>query len=146
MLRPILYGILMWLVTIYAVRRGGWEEKTASVVLVVNSYLTVLLISPVDKSYHSIEYAVLKIDLAYLIMMTFVAFISRKFWPMWIAAMAAMVVIAHLLPLMPRFSPFLYSRAEALWSYPMWIVLAIATRKHDRLQRTTAARRTRQAS
>lgn len=139
MLRPILYGILMWLVTIYAVRRGGWEEKIASVALVINSYLTVLLISPADTSYHSIEYAVLEIDLSYLLIAVFIAFISRKFWPMWIAAMAAMVVIAHLLPLMPQFSPLLYSRAEALWSYPMWIMLAIATRKHDRLQRTTRA-------
>lgn len=121
----------MWAVTIYAFRRGGWEEKLAASGAVANSYLTVLLLRPAEISYRGVEYAVLDIDLIFFSLLIFIAIRSRKFWPMWIAAITAMTVMAHLLPLMPGSSRLLYANATALWSYPMWIMLAVAVYHHS---------------
>jgi hypothetical protein len=126
----MIYGVVMWIVTVYAFRRGGWEEKLASAGLVVASYLTVLLRSD-SNPFHQLEGSVLALDMGHFLLMLVIVLLSRKFWPMWVAAMAAMSVIAHLLPYMPQSSPYLYFRAEALWSWPVWALIGVAVWRHS---------------
>ena len=135
MWRPIFYGILMWAVTIYAFRRGGWAEKLAASGLVVNSYLSALLVSPYETQYRHVEVSVALVDLGLLLLLTLIALRSRKFWPLWLTAFQGMALLAHFAPYV-HVSPWVYNRAAALWSWPMLIVLGFAVRGHHRRKST----------
>ncbi len=137
MWRSMVYGILMWAVTIYAFRRGGWEERLAAATSVVGSYLSYLL-TAVDEQYRHLELGVFFVDLVQALLMIFIMMISRKFWPIWLAAISGVQLMGHLLPYMPTVSPFIYYNSIALWSYPAWIIIAIGVRRHSlaRLRQT----------
>ena len=126
----MVYGILMWAVTIYAFRRGGWEERLAAVSTVVGSYVSPLLTAE-NEQYLHVEWGVFFVDFAQALLMIFIMTISRKFWPIWVAAIASVQLMGHLLPYMPAASPFIYYNSIALWSYPSWIVIAIGVRRHS---------------
>lgn len=128
----MLYGALMWGVTLYAFRRGGWTERTAAAGIIIATYLSTLLASPLGEAYRHIEVQVGMVDLALFIATLLIALKSRKYWPLWFAAMQGISLIGHLVPLVPGMPTSTYYNAIALWSYPMLILLAFAVRAHDR--------------
>lgn len=128
--RPMLYGLLMWTIAIYAFRRGGWEERLAALGSVVGSYLTPLLTS-VDQQYHHVELAVFFVDFAHAMLLVLIMMLSRKFWPIWVAAIEGVQLMGHLLPYMQIVSPIVYYNSIALWSYPAWIIIAVGVRRHS---------------
>jgi hypothetical protein len=130
--RPILYGILMWGVTIYAFRRGGWEERLCATACVASSYLTLVMLNPhYEIRYQDVEYGVVLVDLCYFLIIACIAMASRKFWPLWLGAITGVAIMGHLLPHVPGGTPFLYQNAISLWSYPGWIIIALAVREHS---------------
>jgi hypothetical protein len=131
MWRMMIYGVVMWVVTVYAFRRGGWAEKLAASGIVVNSYLTPLLVSPDGVKFRHMEGDVALLDLALLVLLGIIALQSRKFWPMWLAAFQGVTVLSHLAPYVHA-TPWVYNRAIALWSWVMWIVLGFAVYRHQR--------------
>lgn len=112
MWRPMIYGVLMWIVTVYAFRRGRWEERLCAAGGVVASYLTPLLVSPYERMYRQLEIEVMLIDLSYF----------------------------HLLVYMPQGIPFVYYNSTVFWSYPKWIILALVIRWHS-VERRKASQR-----
>lgn len=137
MWRSMVYGVLMWAITIYAFRHGGWEERLAALASVVGSYLTPLLTS-IDHQYRQIELGVFFVDFTLAMISISIMMLSRKFWPIWVAAIAGVQLIGHLLPYMQVVSPIIYYNSIALWSYPSWIILAFAVSRHGRLTTTSA--------
>jgi hypothetical protein len=138
MWRMMIYGILMWAVTIYAFRRGGWAEKLAATGIVVNSYLTVLLVSPAGSEFRQVEVSVAIIDLGLLFLLILISMRSRKFWPLWLTAFQGVSVLVHFAPYV-HVSPWVYWRASSLWAWPMLIVLGLAIRNHSRQNRRIRA-------
>ena len=136
----MIYGVLMWIVTVYAFRRGRWEERLCAAGGVVASYLTPLLVSPYERMYRQLEIEVMLIDLSYFLLLALIAMCSKKFWPMWLAAMTAQTVLAHLLVYMPQGIPFVYYNSTVFWSYPKWIILALVIRWHS-VERRKASQR-----
>lgn len=130
MWRIMIYGVLMWAVTIYAIRRGGGAEKLAAIGIVVNSYLTALLVSPVETQFQQVEVSIVFVDLALFLLFLLIALQSRKFWPLWLTALQGVTILGHLAPLV-HLSPWIYFRAVALWSWPMLILLGWAVRQHS---------------
>lgn len=130
LIRPIVYGLLMWAVTIYAFRRGDGEQRLAAVIVMANSYITPLLLSPLATRYRAVEVPVAELDAVMTALLFAIALKSRRFWPLWLTALSAMVVLSHFLPNLPGNLPFIYYNAAVLWSYPMWIVLAWAIRNN----------------
>lgn len=138
MWRTMIYGILMWAVTLYAFRRGGWAEKVAASGLVVGSYLAVLLLSSNDTMFQQVEVRIAFVDLGYLCLLVLIALRSRKFWPLWLTAFQGVTLLAHFAPYV-HVTPYVYQRASALWSWPMLIVLTFAVHKHHQRTRATSA-------
>ena len=126
----------MWAVTIYAFRCGGWAEKLAASGIVINSYLTVLLVSSNDTRFQQVEVRIVFVDLGYLCLLVLIALRSRKFWPLWLTAFQGVTLLAHFAPYV-GVSPYVYQKAAALWSWPLLIVLTFGIRMH-RLTRTPA--------
>ena len=131
--RQILYGALMWAVFVYAMRRGGWEERLAAAGIVVNAYLTaiVLYLAPAATRYRHVETSVVLVDLALLLLLLWISLRSTKFWPIWMTAMHALTVLSHFAPYVPHILPWGYWNAIAVWGYPMLIVLGFAVRRHS---------------
>ena len=132
--RPMLYGLLMWSVTIYAFRRGGWEERLTSCNMVICAYLSVLIDTPND-SFRNFEFSVATLDACSLLGQQLIAFRSEKFWPLWLAGMSGVTVLGHLAPLMPGIPPIMAYNAVALWGYPCWLLVGFAILRHDRRRR-----------
>ena len=132
MWRTMIYGSLMWVVTIYAFRRGGWAEKLAAAGFVINSYISPLVQSADGTRFRQIELTVALVDLALLFLLILISLRSTKFWPLWLTAFQGVTVLAHLAPYV-HVSPFVYWRAASIWSWVMWIVLGFGVYRHHRL-------------
>lgn len=135
-LRHILFGALMWAVFIYALRRGGWQERVAAGCTVVGTYLTVLAYSPLAVRYTHVETPVVFIDSAIFAVLLCISLRSQKFWPLWLTAMQALTVFAHLSPFVPHMLPWGYGRAAAVWSWMKLIVLVFVIREANRVERS----------
>lgn len=130
--RPIMYGILMWTVAVYAFRRGGRDERLATIGMILGSYLSVLVIGPHETFFQQVETEMATVDACLFLLLWCIGLWSIKFWPLWLAAIQGVTVLAHAAPLMPTISPFASSNAVSLWGYPMWVILAFAVRQHHR--------------
>ncbi|MCZ4341357.1 hypothetical protein O4H52_07075 [Sphingomonadaceae bacterium G21617-S1] len=124
-LRQILYGVLMWGVFIYALRRGEWAERLAAGSTVAAAYLTVVAYSPVAVRFQRVETLVLLIDAGLVILFLIISLRSHKFWPLWLTAIQMLTVFAHLSPFVPHMLPWGYWRAGAVWGWLKLIVLAL---------------------
>lgn len=132
-LRQILFGILMWAVFAYALRRGGWEERLAAGGIIVAAYLSAIVRSRGASAFTNVEISVVLVDIVLLAILLFISFRSGKFWPLWLTAMHALAILAHLSPFIPHMLPWGYWRAVAVWSWQELIVLAYAIYRQNRL-------------
>jgi hypothetical protein len=64
----------------------------------------------------------------------FIALNSDRFWPLWVAGLQLVTSFAHFLKALdPGLVPQAYGAAVRFWSYPILIILAVATwRGHRR--------------
>lgn len=131
-LRQILFGILMWAVFAYAWRKGSWEERFAAGGIIVDAYLSALVRSPGATAFKNVEISIIFVDGALLAILLFIALRSEKFWPLWLTAMHALAILAHMSPFVPHMLPWGYWRAVAVWSWQMLFVLGYAIYRRDR--------------
>lgn len=127
MIRPIIFGALLWGATFYALRRGGTDERIAAVGMFANAYLTLLVVKPLATRFTHIELPIMLVDFGLLVLLLWLALRSNRFWPLWLAAMQFLATFAHFAPYVPHIIPWGYGSAVALWMYPMLIVVTVAS-------------------
>jgi hypothetical protein len=117
--------------------KGGAPERIASATLLIAATLSLFVRQPVATQFQSIETGVFIVDLGLLGVMVALAILSERFWPLWMAAMAAIAALTHVSMLLKLdLMAWAYWRSQALWSYPMQLLLALATWRHQsRLKR-----------
>lgn len=120
----------MWGSCLYAAVRGGRSERIVAISFLVATGLSELAVSPYGVRYRHVETGLVLIDLTVFAIFFGVGLFSRKFWPLWITAMQGVALLAHFSPLMPLIVPQAYGNAIALWSWPMMVLLALATYRH----------------
>lgn len=112
----------------YALWRGHRDERIVAIVNIVATLATVLAISPLNVRYKGVESGLFLIDLLVLGSFVFVALRSHRFWPLWVAGLQLTSSTAHLMKAIDEhLLPVAYAAAAALWSYPILIILAVAT-------------------
>jgi hypothetical protein len=140
MFGPFIFGPLLLAVCIYALWRGGADERVVALTCLAGTAATMLVISPLRQRYTGVEEGLLLVDLAVLAGFITVALRSKRFWPLWIAGLQLTTSIGHVLKgidqdLLPR----AYGAALQFWSYPIVIILAVGTyRRHRKQLRATA--------
>ncbi|MFW2828890.1 hypothetical protein [Sphingomonas sp. ID0503] len=139
MVRQFFFVILMIASCGYAIVRGGIPERVVAISYVVCTVLTVLLLRSVDVRYAGLELGVMFVDIGLLAVMLAVALMSERYWPLWMTAMQAMTVLANLGRLLPQVRAWTYWNAITLWSYPMLVLLIVATVRHQRRLRAPAS-------
>ena len=132
MIRPLVFGTLLWAICIYALRRGGTEERIAALGMFLNSYLTLLVVSPFATRFTHVELPIAIVVIALSLLLLWISLRSRKFWPLWLTAMQVLSTLAHFAPYVPHIIPWAYGSAVALWMYLMLIVLGFAIHRGQR--------------
>ena len=126
------FGCLLATVA-YAWLRGGKTERLGALLLVAATLLTILAGSPAVRRFASVETGILVVDVAILAAFLWLALFSDRYWPLWIAALQLIGVLAHFAKLadleMPRNG---YAFLQAFWSYPMMLAIVIGTRSFHR--------------
>ena len=124
--RLILYNALLIGACGYAALRGRSDERIAAGVCVAASFASLVLLTRLRFS--EVEIGILVVDLAVLGAFVAVALRSERFWPLWVSGLQLTSTVPHLLKLIdPGLMPFAYAAAETIWSYPILIILAVAT-------------------
>lgn len=126
--------------TVYAAVRGGSPERIVAAAQLAAGLLTNILgilLRPAAGDYASVEVGILITDSGLFLLITALALVSTRFWPMLQASMAGCDLLGHLAkPLGPDVLPEAYYATVAVWGYPMVILLIVATWRHQvRLRR-----------
>ena len=145
MLRLVLYHLLLFGACGYAFFRGKIDARIVATTFFVGSFVTFGLRSQLSGGYSSIESGIFVVDVACLILFTYAALISDRFWPLWVSGLQLTTSFGHVLKLIDaQMLPFAYAAALRFWGYPILIILAVGTwrshrRSRDRQVPTIAA-------
>ena len=135
---PNLFRIMLAIVALYAFLRGRRDERIVSGIIVIGVIATHLVISPVQNRFAGVESAVMTVDLLVFVGFLWVALVSERFWPLWIAGLLITPIIGPVLMLLDTtLFPRAYGAALVFWSYPIVLILAVGTwRSERRLKRS----------
>ena len=124
----------------YALLRGGAPERIGAAIIILGSALTVALGSAWAHRFEHVETGIVAVDVAVLLGFVLLAVFSDRFWPLWVSALQAIVVLTHLArALEPNLMPWAYGVALAIGVYPMLLLVALGTWRHRKRMATGAA-------
>lgn len=137
---PSLFKIVLVAVVLFAILRGGRDERAVALLCLAGTAGTFLVLSPLGDRFANIEIGVFAIDLVLLCGFVAVALRSCRFWPLWVAGLQLTTLCGHVfktinIDLLPQ----AYAAALYFWSYPILLILAVGTwrgykrRKAERL-------------
>ncbi|MBB4840016.1 hypothetical protein HNP52_003108 [Sphingomonas kyeonggiensis] len=125
-----IYLALLVSCCLYALARGGTPERAAVGILVSAVAASAFTPSTGAHRFFQLEMGMLTVDTCLFLAMTVLALKAQRYWPMWLAAVKLNTVITHLLILSPSLMPWSYAVANAAWSYPSPLLIAIGAVRH----------------
>jgi hypothetical protein len=129
----ILYNVLLVTCVPYALLRGGAPERWCAAVAFLATLLSILALSRSAIIYQDAETGTLIVDGLALGAFFGVALFADRFWPLLVAGLQADAVVVHICKIVePDMLPLGYAIGLSIWSYPVLIVLAIGTARHQR--------------
>jgi hypothetical protein len=137
MLGPLIFSALLFPICLYALWRGGRDERLVASLCLVGTLATMLAVSPVAVRYRGVEGGMALVDLGVLAGFVTVALTSQRFWPLWVAGFQLTTAFGHgLKAIDANLLPQAYGAALQFWAYPILIILAVGTwRRQRRLHR-----------
>jgi len=127
-----LYFLLLDFCWLYALLQGGPPERLGASVLALGSAVTVAALSSPALVYVSVESGVFVVDIACALAFVALALWANRYWPLWIAGLQLLGVSAHAVKLAyPDVIARAYAFVTVFWSYPMLLILAIGTYRHQ---------------
>lgn len=132
---PTFFRVLLAFVALYAFWFGRRDERIVGVILVVGVIASHYALSPLHSRFAGLETPVMAVDALVFLGFLWVALISERFWPLWIAGLQLTTMIGHLLKVADAsMFPKAYGAALFFWAYPIVIILAVGTwRSHRRM-------------
>src|SRR4051812_49654193 len=132
MLNTIVYLVLLIACCVYASLRGGAPERIAAAIIAVGSVLTYAVMPTAATSYNDVRLDAFLIDLACLVGFLILALRAERYWPLWVTALQIIEIAGHGVKLAdPDVIRRAFAFALAFWSYPMLLLIAIGTWRHQ---------------
>lgn len=133
---PWLFRTLLIGIVLFALWRGGRDERLVAALCLIGAITTTFLLAPIHERFEDVELGVFAVDLVLLVGFLAVALRSYRFWPLWVAALQLTTTLGHILKgLDATLIPAAYGAALSFWGYPILIVLLIGTWRTYRRQR-----------
>tara|TARA_R110000765_G_C18758442_1_gene588710 strand:- start:238 stop:696 length:459 start_codon:yes stop_codon:yes gene_type:complete len=133
---------LLMVVCIYSAIWGGKPERRAVMIFIVGLAMTLVAISLSGDKYTHLEIGIFVADVWILLAFVVLALSAERYWTLWICAMQVIQVLSHIPKmLIPELLPQAYYITIAFWAYPMLIVLAVGTYRHQQRLRQFGADR-----
>lgn len=125
-----LFALLQYAASLYAILRGGKPERYVGIALVVAMWAS--LASRGDPlRFVDADRLVAIVDAMLLAFLVGIALVADRRWPVAMAALHAMTMLAQLSALAGIRMPItVYGLVTIAWSYPMVLLLIIATWRH----------------
>ncbi len=131
MLRLYLFAAFLVLTSGYALWRGGAPERIVATALVSAYVVTVMSWSPLPARFYGLELNVFATDLVLFGLLMVVALRADRGWPLLVAALQLDAVGAHFVKLIaPDTIRVAYALLITIWSWPIQLILAVATWRH----------------
>lgn len=131
MFPPLVFFVVFFAACGYALWRGGAPEREVAAAFLVAGLATPLLDLPQVQRFYSVSVSVFVIDLLLLVALLAIALRADRFWPMLVASLQAIIIVAHLVKFAnPELIRRAYSMMIAVWSYPQLILLVVGTVRH----------------
>ena len=123
---PVWIGIAFgWAVAICAMWKGGWSERVAAAAFLIAWVATSLAR---DHRWIGPQWGGFVIDILFLAALLFVAFRSRRYWPLFAAGFQLLAVLTHLARIIdPNVHNWAYITAGVIWTYLTLFSIALGT-------------------
>jgi len=137
MFGALVFSATLFPICLYALWRGGRDERMVAATCLVGTLATMMAISPRPVRYAGFEQGLALVDLGVLAAFITVALTSRRFWPLWVAGFQLTTTLGHGFKAFESdLVPHAYGAALQFWSYPILLILAAGTwRAHRRRAR-----------
>ncbi|HEV2816490.1 MAG TPA: hypothetical protein VGW40_04615 [Allosphingosinicella sp.] len=133
MVKFLFFNALLLACCGYAFLRGGAPERIGAAIFAIGTGLTVVAASSPATRFASLEVGILIVDGAALVGFLILALFAERYWPSWLTALQAIGTAGHAIKLAdPEGFPWAYAFALAFWSYPMLLLIALGTFRHQR--------------
>jgi hypothetical protein len=133
MLGPLIFSAMLFPVCLYALWRGGRDERLVASLCLIGTLATMLAVSPLTVRYQDVERGIALVDLGVLAGFVTVALTSQRFWPLWVAGFQLTTAFGHGLKAIDSdLLPQAYGAALQFWAYPILIILAVGTWRRQR--------------
>ena len=137
----IIYLSLLSVSCGYALWRGDRDARSAAMVCIVATGMTVVLLTPGSTRYGLVETGVMAVDVATLGAFVVLALFSQRFWPLWVAGLQMTASAAHALKFIDNaLVPLAYAVAERFWGYPILIIIGFGAFRGHRRRAASALR------
>lgn len=136
-----LYASLLIACFSFVLVRGDWELRVASLLIVATSIIT-LVNFQMGGTFAKLQPWLIVSETVALTFVLFIAYRSRRFWPLCFAATQIATVLSVLAPLFGRgLVSYALGIAQGVWAYPQLLILILATVRGRHLIRRTESRR-----
>ncbi len=125
---PWFFRILLIGIVLFALWRGGRDERLVAGLCLTGTITTSILLAPLHERFQDVELGVLAVDLVLLGGFLAVALRSYRFWPLWVAAPQLTTTLGHILKGVDAdLIPKAYAASLSFWGYPILLILLIGT-------------------
>lgn len=138
MTASLFYLIFLASCSAYILWKGGAPERIGIAIAIAASVLTfIATTSDVAQRWQQVETGVFLVDLATFAAFLILALRADRFWPLWITGMHLIGIATHSAKLAdPMVVPWVYANTQALWAYPILLLIVIGAARHQmRLRR-----------
>lgn len=130
---------LLLLVVVYALKRGGRPERHVAIIL-LGMFLVNIGYAAINghwTKYDGIPWFRVGLDFVALALVLAIALRADRWWPLWVASVQLLSVLAHLLRIVDAGLPPLAYAIMERWPYMIAIVITgVGTYLHHRRQQT----------
>jgi hypothetical protein len=126
----LFFNFLLLAVCGYAAIRGGAPERIVAG-LFFAAALATIGVQQMRAEFSDTEVGTLIVDALLLVALFAVSLQANRYWPLWVTAIHTLAVAVHGVKIAePSLLPAIYSRAAALSSLPVLLLLAVGTFRH----------------
>ena len=139
-MRVLIFNVLLIAICGYASWRGGGPERFVAALYLVAAVTTRTAWLAGTSRYANVEWGLFAIDFLMLLALTALALKADRFWITPAASLQLIMVGIHISKMVyPGFLGWAYAVTSNFLSYPMLLLLAVGTWRHQRRSKTSGA-------